>query len=95
MAIRTAYTNNETGEVSPDAHAIVHNPNMDERTRQIMLRVTVYASKADYDSGKAPVREHSRTFPLAQYNALRTIILDVVEPRLITTYFPGGSRVAD
>lgn len=95
MAIQTPYTNNDTGEVSPDAHVIVHNPNMDERTKQIILRVTIYATKADYDSGKQPIREHSRTFPLAQYNALRTIILNAVEPQLISTYFPGGSRVAD
>ena len=63
-------------------------------TRQIVLRGRVYASKADYDAGKAPIKVHERTLE-AGYNALRTAILNLIEPAAITRWFPGGTRVPD
>jgi hypothetical protein len=95
MAIRASFTDPDTGETSDEAHMIVHNPLLDERTKQITLRLTVYASKADYDAGKRPIHRYERVFPNAQYNALRTIIMNAVEPQLISNFFPGGTRVAD
>lgn len=95
MAIQAPFTDPDTGETSPNAHMIVHNPLLDERTKQITLRLTVYTSKAEYDAGKKPIHRYQRVFPNAQYNALRTIILNAVEPQLIANHFPGGSRVAD
>ena len=94
MAIQTTYTDAGTGEISPQAHVIVHNPVMREDTRQVVLRVSLYASKADYDAGRSPVREFNRTLDTG-YAALRTAILNLAEPAIITRFFPGGTRVPD
>lgn len=95
MAIRISYTDPQTGEVSPEAHLIVHNPVLRPETRQVVVRASVYASKADYDAGKEPIRELNRTLGATQYANLRTENLNYLEPRMITQFFPTGTRVAD
>ena len=95
MALQRPYTDAKTGEVSDAAHTIVANPAMNERTKQVVIMVTTYASKAAYDAGLAPVRVDVRTFNRARYDALRALFLDAVEPALINQFFAGATRVPD
>lgn len=95
MAIQRAHTDPKTGEVSTAAHTIVANPVMNPATKQVRLTVTTYASKAAYDAGREPVAVNVRTFPRARYDALRTLLLNQIEPLLIAGFFPDGTRVAD
>lgn len=95
MAIQNTYTDPDSGEISPLAHHVVSNPELNPRSRQVILRVSVYASKEAYDAEKAPLRVYERTFPMAQYNALRTLLLNQVEPALIAAFWPTGIRVPD
>lgn len=94
MAIRAAFTKPKTGGAHPNAHIVVHDPILRSETRQVVLRVSVYASKADYDAGKEPEQALERVLPVG-YAALRTACLDLIEPALITRFFPGGTRVPD
>ena len=95
MAIQFSYTDPESGEVSPQAHLIVHNPLAREETRQVVLRATLYASKADYDAGKQPIREYERVLGQAVYATVRSGLLNLLEPALVANFFPGGARVPD
>lgn len=95
MAIQNSYTDPDSGEVSPLAHYVVDNPELNPRSRQVVLRVGVYASKEAYDGGKLPLKLYTRTFPMAQYTALRTLLLNQIEPALISTFWPTGVRVPD
>lgn len=95
MAITRAFTDPQTGEVSPAAHWVADDPVLRAATQQVALRVRVYASKADFDAGKQPVRVFNRVFQAAQYAALRNVILNAVEPALISSFLPGGVRVPD
>jgi hypothetical protein len=63
-------------------------------TRQVILKASVYASKADYDAGKQPIRVYNRTLETG-YAALRTALLNLIEPAAITRWFPSGTRVPD
>lgn len=94
MAIRTSYAKPKTGTVLATAHVIVQSPTIRDDTRQVVLRALVYASKADYDAGKAPEATIERILDTG-YTPLRTALLNLIEPALITRYFPGGSRVPD
>jgi hypothetical protein len=95
VAIRTSFTHPRTGAVSPEAHLIVDNPILDAATRQVVQRVVVYASEADYEAGREPVWRYERTLESPQYTTARTLLMNAVEPVLITRFFPGGTRVPD
>lgn len=95
MAIQADFTNPKTGTVISNAYLLVYPPLMRRETRQMTLRVEVYASKADHDAGKAPEWVHVRQFTSAQFTPLWTAMLNLIEPALISQYFPGGTRVPD
>jgi hypothetical protein len=95
VAIQARFTHPRTGAVSPEAHLIVHNPTLNEATRQVVLRVTVYASEDDHDAGREPIWQYERTMETAAYTAARTALLNLIEPALINRFFTGGTRVPD
>ena len=95
MAIQSDFTHPRTGDVSEDAYFLVYPPVMRRETRQMTLKVEVYASKADHDAGKEPIWTHTRQFGSTEFNVLWTAMLDRIEPALINRYFPQGTRIPD
>ena len=95
MAIQNTFTNPDTGTVIANAYYLVYPPIMRRETRQMTLRVEVYASKADADAGKAPEWTYTRQFSSTQFNPLWAAMLNLIEPALISMFFPTGVRVAD
>lgn len=95
MAIRNDFTHPRTGDIAEDAYYLVYPPIMRRETRQLTLRVEVYASKADRDNGKEPIWTYTRQFGSTEFNALWAAMLNMIEPALITRFFPQGTRVPD
>ena len=95
MAIQNTFTNPDTGTVITNAYYLVYPPVMRRETRQMTLKVEVYASKADHDAGKEPIWTHTRQFGSTEFNALWTAMLNLIEPALINRYFPQGTRIPD
>ena len=95
MAIRTTFTRFKTGAVFANAHHVLQPPVFRKDSRQVTLKLLIYATAADFQAGKEPEGELSRTFDNADYDALMTQIKNVVEPALIQRFFPAGTRVPD
>lgn len=95
MAIQADFTHPKTGAVTEDAYYLVHPPVMRLETRQMMLKVEVYASKTDKDNGKEPIWTYRRPFGAAEFNPLWNSMKNMIEPALINRFFPGGVSVPD
>ena len=95
MALRLPYTDPDTGAVQPLAHMVIHDPVMRADIQEVTLKATVWATKADKDAGNEPIARVRRVFTAAQYAALRTSNLNLIEPALIAAFFPTATRVAD
>ena len=95
MAIQNTFTNPDTGTVITNAYYLVYPPVMRRETRQLTLQVAVFASKADFDGGKAPEWVYTRQFGSTEFTPLWTAMLNMIEPALITRFFPAGTRIPD
>ena len=95
MAIRATHTKFKTGATFPTAHHVLQPPVFRRESRQVTLKLLIYATAADFQAGKEPIAELSRTFDNTDFDALMTQIKNAIEPALIQRFFPGGTRVPD
>jgi hypothetical protein len=95
VAITNAFTKPKTGAIFPAAHHVLQPPVFRKDSNQVTIKLLVYATKADFTAGKDPEGSYERVFDVNDYTALMTQIKNIVEPALITRFFPAGVRVAD
>lgn len=79
MALRFVYTNPITGEVSPKAHLILDDPIIRGDVQHVVVRGRVYASKEDFDAGKASIAATDQEYGKDEYDALREVNMELCE----------------
>jgi hypothetical protein len=95
VAITASFTKPKTGAIFPTAHHVLQPPLFRVDSRQVVIKLLVYATKADFTAGKDPEGQYERVFDVNDYTALMNQVKNIVEPALITRFFPAGTRTPD